>query len=262
MRKLIAGLALAVMTAGSAMAGDLEVRPQQVYAPPAPPIPVYSWTGFYIGVHGGGDWFNKDWFIPLSAINAVAGCPGCPSSAGTHRSSSWLAGVQVGFNYQIDWWVSGVEVQASWTRLESSNANANPAFAALGFVNHSKTDSVGTIAARLGAAWDRTLLYVKGGGAWAEDKFFTTTAAFPGGFQSVADTRWGWMVGVGVEYAFFHNWSVKLEYDHLHFSRITQTLQPIAPGATQFEFDIWQTIDLVKVGVNYRFGAPVVPRYY
>ena len=83
--------------------------------------------------------------------------------------------------------------------------------------------------------------------------------------QSTDATRWGWMVGVGIEYAFTNNWSVKTEYNHLDFGRETETLQPLPGcGCTAFQYDINQTVDLVKVGVNYRFGwggGPVVARY-
>jgi outer membrane immunogenic protein len=66
----------------------------------------------------------------------------------------------------------------------------------------------------LGAAWDRSLFYVKGGGAFAHDKFFTTTVALNPA-QTATDTRWGWMVGAGWEYAFAPNWSAKIEYEGL-----------------------------------------------
>ena len=103
-------LASAVTCSSFSFAADMAVKA----APPAH-NPAYNWTGFYIGVHGGGDWFDKDWFIPLTPINtAGGGCFGCPASAGGHTSSSWLFGGQVGFNYQVGWWVWGVEAQASW----------------------------------------------------------------------------------------------------------------------------------------------------
>src|SRR5947207_14393220 len=121
MKKLfVASFALAALVAAPVTAADLRVKAPVYKAPP--PVPVFSWTGFYVGVHGGGDWFNKDWFVPLSPLNAANGCIGCPVSAGGHTSSSWLAGVQAGFNYQISWFVVGVEAQASWTRPEGPNA--------------------------------------------------------------------------------------------------------------------------------------------
>jgi outer membrane immunogenic protein len=198
---LLGSIALTALIAGPAMAADL--RP--VYKAP-PPVVVYNWTGFYIGVHGGLDWFDKAWSTPSTPINIAGG--GVFGPNGGHTASSWLVGAQAGFNYQIGWAVWGAEAQASWTRLEGSNVNPLVPF----ITDHSKTDSLGTIAARVGAAWNRTLFYAKGGGAWAYDTFWTSTAAAPVS-HTLTETRWGWMLGVGVEYAFLDNWSVKLEYD-------------------------------------------------
>src|ERR1700704_5353360 len=123
MKKLFSATALALMTwSGAAMAADVDVA-APVYRVRAA-IP-FSWTGFYIGVHGGGDWFSKDWFVPLTATNIAAGCPrlpGAPGPAASHTASSWLAGGQVGFNYQIAWFVGGVEAQISAAKLQGSNA--------------------------------------------------------------------------------------------------------------------------------------------
>jgi outer membrane immunogenic protein len=255
MRKFFAAVALATMAlSGAATAADVDVAAPvyrvRSYAP-------FSWTGFYIGVHGGGDWFSKDWFVPLTATNIAAFCLGCPGSAGSHTASGWLAGGQVGFNYQIAWFVGGIEAQVSATKLEGSNAI--PFFPAISV--NSKTDTIGTFAGRIGIAMDRTMFYLKGGGAFAHDTFWTSTAGAPI-LSSLTDTRWGWMIGVGLEWAFLDNWSVKAEYNHLEFRRHRETLLPVAAGSTAFDYDIEQTIDLVKIGVNYRFGyTPVVARY-
>jgi outer membrane immunogenic protein len=128
-------------------------------------------------------------------------------------------------------------------------------------LNHSKTDSLGTIAGRLGVAWGQTLLYAKGGGAWARDTFWTSAPGIPIG-QSLTETRWGWMAGVGAEYAFLDSWSVKIEYDYMDFGRRRETLATVTPGFLPVDYDIRQTIQLVKVGLNYRFGyTPVIAKY-
>jgi outer membrane immunogenic protein len=146
---------------------------------------------------------------------------------------------------------SGVEAQADWTKLQASNAQP----LAPTILNNSKTDSLGTIAARFGMTWDRTLLYAKGGTAWAHDTFWTSNSAcVPGNIcQSVTTTRWGWMAGAGVELALTPNWSAKLEYNHLDFGNRTETLANVAAGGP-FEYNVRQTTDLVEAGVNYRFN--------
>jgi outer membrane immunogenic protein len=260
MRRYI-GMALALVFSlglgGVAWAADMPVKAMPLKQVP---VPIYNWTGFYVGLNAGFVWFDKDWAVPLTPFNITGGCPRCPTTAGGHSANNWLAGGQVGFNYQIDRVVLGVEAQADWTKLQASNASL---FAGPAFTDNSKTDGVGTIAARLGYTWDRALLYVKGGGAWAHDKFWTSTARFPVQ-QSVSDTRLGWMVGVGGEYALSGNWSVKVEYDHMDFGRHREELACISAGCFQgFDFDVKQTVDLVKVGVNYRFdfASPVVAKY-
>lgn len=224
----------------------------------------YNWTGFYIGVHGGGDWFKKNWDLPITPINC-GGFPACAGAyEGDHSASSWLAGAQAGFNYQLGQWVLGVEGQASWTDLRGSNG-ALPA--PNNVTNNSKTTALATLAGRVGYTFDRFMIFGKAGGAWAHDKFWTTWGVnaplniVPGTtIESTDSDRFGWMLGVGAEYAFAANWSVKIEYDHLDFGTHRETLQAVA-GAGATQFDIRQRVDLVKAGVNYRFGGPVVARY-
>lgn len=262
MKKLLVVLGAVAAFAAPAMAADLPPRPY-TKAPAVVAVP-YSWSGFYVGVHAGGAWFTKDWYVPDTPINVAGNCGGpCGFSAGGHNGSSWLIGGQAGFNYQVANWVIGVEGQASWTDLNGQNLNPQPAFAAFGVTNHTKTEGLGTLAARIGYAVDRTLIFVKGGGAWAHDKFLVSSTGFPNGIQALTDDRFGWMVGIGVEYAFTNNWSVKIEYDHLDFGNRRETLQPIVAGAAPFEYDVRQRVDLVKVGLNYKFGwgGPVVAKY-
>jgi len=261
---LSAGAILAMVTGASAADMAVKARPAPIVAP------VFSWTGFYIGIHGGGDWFDKSWTAPASALNlANGGCNvPCPAFAGSHTGSSWLAGGQIGFNYQAGMWVLGVEADASWTDLNGTGAHRFILPAT--FLINSRTDALATFAGRVGIAANQALFYVKGGGAWASDRFFISNPGVIGTvppfspLQLTDSTRWGWIVGVGVEYAFLNNWSVKAEYNHLDFGTRTETLaaQP-GCGCLSFQYDIRQTVDLVKVGLNYRFGwaGPVVAKY-
>jgi outer membrane immunogenic protein len=266
MKSLVrASFALGVLTAGPAIAADLDLSPIYKVAP----VVHYTWTGFYLGGHGGGDQFSKDWSAPRTATNGATGCLVivCGLSAGGHDSSSWLAGVQAGYNYQISWAVFGVEAEYSWTKLSGSNPNAAelPLFVPIfgTFFDSSKTDNIGTVAARFGIAFDQAFFFLKGGAAFAHDQFSVANGAVVQ--QALTENRWGWVIGVGVEYGFFDNWSVKLEYDHLDFGTRRETLQPLCTGGilcTPFDYDIRQTVEVIKVGLNYRFSwGPVVARY-
>jgi outer membrane immunogenic protein len=257
----VATAALAALIATPAMAADLPVG--GAIAPSRPLEITYRWGGFYAGIHGGADWSDKDWFAPYTPTNAAVGCgaaaPLCNVAAGGHSSNSWLAGFQLGFNQQIGWFVWGAEVEQSWTDLQASNPSTTPAGIAAGLVNHSRTSAVGTGGIRVGAAWGQMLFYVKAGGAWAFDWFWTTA---PGcdtvTCQSLRDTRFGGMVGAGFEFAFGRHWSAKVQYEHLDLVRQREPLGLTCTGCTDFDYDILQTMDLVKVGLNYSFnGNPV-----
>ena len=110
-----------------------------------------------------------------------------------------------------------------------------------------RRDWTATLTARAGMAFDRWLVYAKGGAAWARDKYSTNFYAFPG--SEVTDTRLGWTVGAGVEYAFAPQWTAKLEYNYMDFGTRDVSFSP----GTSTSID--QQVHAVKFGVNYKFGA-------
>jgi outer membrane immunogenic protein len=227
-------LGLVAYGATSATAADLRARPAYK-AEQVSVVPYHSWTGFYIGAHLGGAWAKKDW-----SENPIG-------SIGSHVADGFIGGFQVGYNWQTGPWVFGIEGQFSWGDLTGSHVFSGDTF-------QTKVDALGSVAGRIGYAWDRMMVYGKGGWAYAHDKY-TSTAA---GGVALSDTRSGWMVGLGLEYAFAPNWSVKVEYNYLDFGSESIT----AAGVTG---EIDQYVNLVKVGINYRFGgkgkAPVTTRY-
>ncbi len=245
---LLGGIALGALIA-AAPAGAADMRAP---AYKAPPPPVFSWSGFYIGGHVGGGWGRKHWF------NVDAGGAPFGRDEGFHHVRGGLAGGQIGLNYQFGYWVLGAEVDASWAHLEGSHHDV--AFA--GDVNHSRVDSIVTASGRLGYSVDRVLGYVKGGGAWVHDKFWVSSVATPDvERERGTSNRNGWMAGVGVEYAFADNWSAKIEYNHIDLGRKRAEFTNLA-GAAIYRQDIDQTLNLFKFGINYRFGSgPVYARY-
>ena len=123
---------------------------------------------------------------------------------------------------------------------------------------NAKVQGLGTIAGRLGVAFDRALIYGKGGAAWANDKYEIN---LPPLTFNANETRWGWMLGGGFEYSFTDNWSSKIEYNYLDFRNraieFTDTTDQFSINTT-----IKERVHLVKAGINYRFGwAPVGVTY-
>jgi outer membrane immunogenic protein len=257
MKKIVlAGLAITglAVTSLPAAAADLPARP--VYKAPVAPVALYDWSGFYFGGHIGGSWADKDWTQTFSSFGLAL-----DRSATSAAVDGFLGGVQAGFNWQTGQWVWGIEGDWSWTSADGCSGHV--VFTA--YAGCSNVNWYGTVTGRVGYAWDRALLYVKGGAAFADEDHFIT-------FRGVQDTnnpgntRTGWTVGAGLEYAVWNNWSVKLEYNYMDFGSDNHSFSYLAggsaPGLVE-RWDIDQQVHVVKLGVNYRFnwGAPVAARY-
>jgi outer membrane immunogenic protein len=248
--KLFFGIiAFAVSTFTPAMAADVSI-PYKA-APAA--IPVFSWTGCYVGGNGGGGrGFNQH--QPLSVL-------GIDSFNAVHNSG-WFAGVQGGCDYQVGSLVVGVEAQFDWADIKGTATTFIPG-SAVGIVLTSKVDRFATATGRVGYAFDRILFYAKGGAAFAHiNQQFTltdfATALIPfTGAQDIA----GFVVGAGFEFALLPNVSLKAEYNYFDFGRNGVNLNctgPLCGGPAGLPLlipvDIRQNMQTVMLGVNYRFG--------
>jgi opacity protein-like surface antigen len=256
---IAAALAAAMVPAAAA---DLSVGP--VYGRPA--VVIFRWTGVYLGVHaGGGTGYKYE-----SALDFPYG-PGVhfvPLPATVHPRG-WLAGGTLGANYQVDSFVIGIEGQASWTNMRGSAdcpmlvSPPQLSTPSAGAANCTvKLDALGTIAARLGWAFDRLLIYGKGGAAWTNDGWQMLAVMTDKQLLfSTNELRWGWMAGVGVEYAFTDNWSAKLEYNHMDLGMDSLRYTDTLTGNAYIDANFKQRLDIVKFGVNYRFGVdPILVR--
>jgi outer membrane immunogenic protein len=242
----VAALALTV----PASAADLGVR-QYTKAPPIMAA-MYDWSGFYAGLNGGGGWSRKCW--DLTNNGGVVIAP--PVAEGCHDATGGTAGGQIGYRWQANSWVFGVEAQGNWADLKGSNTNL--IFPTL--TDQSKIDAFGLFTGQIGYAWNNVLLYAKGGAAVTHDKYATFT--IPAGVlvDSSSETRWGGTVGAGIEYGFAPNWSVAAEYDHLFMG--SKNVNSVTPtGAFSATDRIHQDADLATVRVNYRWGGPVISKY-
>lgn len=235
-----------------ASAADLAARPYT--KAPAPMVAaIYDWSGFYIGINGGGGSSHKCWdFVtPVTGVLVGEGC---------HNATGGTVGGQVGYRWQSANWVFGLEGQGNWA--DFSGDNVSLLFPAQR--NRTKIDAFGLITGQVGYAWNNVLFYVKGGGAVVADKYRTYVAPGLVGadtlLASTNDTRWGGTVGAGLEFGFAPNWTVGVEYDHIFLGNRTLTLT--APGGVAFQTDrISQNVDMGLVRLNYRWGGPVIAKY-
>lgn len=240
--------ALAATMAGSAMAADLPIKA------PAPFAQRFTWTGCYVGGSLGGGFAQKNITDPVQLVQDSFLGPGSTAgiTAAPLSPRGVLAGLQLGCDYQFaPSWVVGMEGAGYGARLDASRAVGLPLGAPDTALVKAKTDLLVSVTARLGYAFDNVLLYAKGGGAMAGDRFDVTGsfAGMPFDFRGLQD-RVGWVAGAGVEWALSRNWSVNVEYDYYGFGRRTVTMLDATNGF-QGSVDVGQNIQVVKAGVNF-----------
>jgi outer membrane immunogenic protein len=239
----VIGLA-AVGISGAASAADIPAAAPVYTKAPAIVQAAYDWNGFYIGINGGGangriNW-NADGF----------------GDEGSHNASGGTVGGQIGYRWQTpSSWVFGLEAQGNWADFEGSNASQQFP----GQTNQTRIDSFGLFTGQIGYAWNRTLVYVKGGAAVTDNKY-TAISTLPPliGVDTANETRWGATVGAGIEYAVAQNWSLSFEYDHLFMGNRDVN------SATGFLIadHVTEDVDLFTARLNYKFGGPPVAAPY
>jgi outer membrane immunogenic protein len=256
----------AILGIGEASAADMAVK-----ARPMAVDPVFSWTGFYIGGNVGGAWMTDDRsLVPAAGFGLPPPGPAQLAATGSGRlsGSGFIGGVQAGYNYQVNSWVWGVEADIDAMNIRRSNlidlSGLGAAFVAGNTLTQTfKSDWMSTVRGRVGYAAGSWLVYATGGLAIANvqaSDFEHFAAADVNG--SGSSVRTGWAVGAGLEYAFNRNWSVKGEYLHADLGSIAYQAGPPAAFPASFSQDSSRfRLDTVRVGLNYRFGGPVVAKY-
>lgn len=285
--KAFTGALAAVLMSGAAMAADLPSRKAAVEVAPAP---MFTWTGFYVGVNVGyasnvsnGNYGGLQ-VLPPATWNHLSNWGG-----GTGSGGGVIGGAQVGYNFQVlSNLVAGIEADIQGSSLKSSDntigamPNGNGGSTQYALVGVEKrVEWFGTLRGRLGFTIVPTfLVYATGGLAYGNVKqnvianawnVAGASAVIGGG--SSGSTRLGWTAGGGVEWAFLPNWSAKFEYLHTDLGSTASVLGGAGAiggyfaccGSYAGSHTTRTSFNTFRVGVNYRFGgfgaAPVVARY-
>jgi outer membrane immunogenic protein len=204
--------------AGTAGAADLPMKAPK--AAPTAQVYLYDWTGFYIGVNGGGG-FGEDKFTLTPAMN--------------RKPSGGLVGGHAGYNWQYGRVVGGLEMDFDGADITK---NFTPA---AGTLVREKTDELATTRARLGyLVLPNLLAYGTAGGAWGHTEVRQTAAA---AVTTNAVNQFGWVAGAGLEYKIWGPLVARAEYLHYDFGKTT--LPAFGP--------LRETVDSVRGGLSYKF---------
>ncbi len=251
MKKFLAATASAVALLTGSIVAQAADLPQRTYAAPPPVVvaPLYDWTGFYLGANGG--WGQSRNCLDFLQTGLPAFSDGCVSHSGG------IVGGQLGYRWQMGAAVFGLEAQGDWADLSSSHVSVfDPRF-----TTGVKTDGIGLFTGQIGYTWGPGLLYVKGGGAVTNNTASISSTVLGLTTVEASSTRWGGTVGVGFEYLFTPNWSAGIEWDYLFMGKNNNSFSCTATCAAFVNNQIDQSINMVTLRVNYKFGGPVVARY-
>jgi outer membrane immunogenic protein len=261
--KISAAFAALLMSSAGAFAADLPRKTAPV-APVA--VPLFTWTGFYVGVNAGYGWGETrangaavlpgNWNVPFA--NTLPG-----TLSGNLKPDGFVGGVQAGYNFQINQFVLGIEADAMYHDQKASRAAVNTFFGAAApatFTARTEIEWSISIRGRIGVAFDRFLVYGTGGVAFA-DVSYNSNLDFrlidgPGSFHALglSDTRTGYVVGGGLEYAFTNNIIGRVEYLYYDFGKIRgATRNPFFAATQATAQEAKFTNNVVRAAVSFKF---------
>jgi outer membrane immunogenic protein len=263
MKKLLLIAAVGFLAFDTVMASAADIAPVVAKAPPPLPPVYYPWTGFYIGGNIGDGFANTDFSGTTSGT--LKGVPFQETFNASRSQHGWLGGGQLGVNYEIvPRLVVGVEGDIDWSNIQGS-VSACSSKTATGVIDCAtstgKIDDFGTVRGRVGYVFDNLLVYGSGGFAWASNVFAINSA-------SSSATPDGWAAGGGLEWRFLPNWTLRVEYLHLQFSRVSDafnlngTVKGV-PFASTSNVSANTGVEVLRVGLNYLFnwGPEPLARY-
>ncbi len=254
-----------IFVAGSLFAGPM---PAEKNVTPMAPVPECNWTGFYIGINAGVGQLDSG-FTDRSDWESYA--------TRQFTETAFVGGGQIGFNYQWQDLVLGIEADASGSTADikrhstdyypENNAEYPPY--AEGYVDRAQIDFMATVRGRLGISFNnnRALLYATAGGAYAHGTWDTyyyyyhqAYGTYYEGRWRGDEDRWGWVGGFGFEYALNCHWSLKGEGLYYWFAEDTTTndlagSQYVPANGYDYKQTFSDTLWTYRVGLNYKFGS-------
>jgi len=236
MRRILLAATALVAFSTVAVAADMPVK-APAYAAPAP---MFNWTGFYIGGNVGAAWEN----LTTTDVDGFAALA-TPGTRTKLHDTGFIGGGQLGYNFQSGNWLVGIEGDIGWLDLGKKRfITGTTSSTQVGIDSGLYADVTG----RIGYITNNNALwYAKGGWAYYNgDRLFSTTAGFTAG--NIGSFS-GWTAGGGVEWLIGPNWTAKIEYQHFDFGTERFALTP-----PTFRFDEKLRVDVVKVGLNWKFG--------
>ena len=280
MRKLLSAIAgFAAIVATPAIAADMAVK-----APPLPPAPINSWTGWYVGGNVGYGWGSAQDALAIAQPSLNPALPlSTLAASNTYRISGVTGGAQAGYNWRVQNYLLGVEADFQGSGQKgggaSNSAFINPLFlqtVATAITESVKLDWLGTVRGRLGVANDHWIVYATGGLAYGELK--TSGVAQPAPIPALGisnppyswsneSTKVGWTVGGGIDNALTANWSWKVEYLYIDLGtlRTNATYNAgfscfggaggcvVGAGPANIAESTRFTDNIVRAGLNYHF---------
>jgi outer membrane immunogenic protein len=205
------------------------------------PVPECNWSGFYIGINVGGQWGHSEDVDYEYNFGTVFGDDG-PKPWG-YDESGVVAGGQIGYNFQWNWLVLGIEAEGGYMNLDGDGVEpGSPGGDTRG---ESDSDFFTTIRGRLGFAFGHFLFYGTGGGIGVNfESRVRDDCAFSGncGDELIdagkTDFNWGWVGGGGIEYMLGCHWTIRGEY--LRYQLDDQSFDAVG----------------INFGGHYHFNAP------
>lgn len=256
---LLAVVSTVVLGTVAAMAADLPAeKGPPVYAPP--PVPIFSWTGFYIGAQAGYEWGSTrdDQFFSRAT-------PAIFSPIASYNPNGVIGGAHIGYNYQVSQFVFGVEGDVDGANYRGGVTSPDALAPAILVTETTRIEFQGSVRGRVGWAFDRVLFYGTGGVAFGSIRSTFGDTLGPAVATSTVG-RVGWTAGAGIEYAIDNNWSVRAEYRYTDFGHLNYGVDA-ATGAAGISVSKRVTTNIATAGFSYKFGdvpppAPAVVTKY